>query len=129
MKRKKKSKFLRELESIPIVQTACEKVGISRNTVYRWKKEDSDFAKEFEARMEIGGDLVSDVAESHLLKAIQRGDFGSVRYWLSRRSKKFRANEEKIKTIYVNTIGQMEIMRIARKLYQMNNLDKDNNPS
>lgn len=125
MKRNKKSRFLRELESIPIVQTACEKVGLSRNTIYRWIKEDPDFAKEFEERMEIGGDLVSDVAESHLLKSIQRGESWATRYWLSRLSKKFRANEEKIKTVYVNTIEQMEIMRIARELYNMQNEGKD----
>lgn len=125
MKRNKKSRFLRELENIPIVQTACEKIGISRNTVYRWKKEDPDFSKEFEERMEIGGDLVSDVAESHLLKAIQKGESWATRYWLSRLSKKFRVSEEKIKTIYVNTIGQMEIMRIARELYDIQNEGKE----
>ena len=40
-------KFLTELRKVPIVQVACEKVGISRNTIYRWLKEDKQFAKDF----------------------------------------------------------------------------------
>ena len=37
--------FLEELKKIPIILVACEKSGISRNSIYRWKKEDKDFSK------------------------------------------------------------------------------------
>ena len=40
--------------------------------------------------MEIGEDLVNDVAESNLLVGIKNGDSIYTRYWLDRRNKKFR---------------------------------------
>ena len=39
-KDKVKDAFLEQLRKVPIIQVACEKVGISRNSVYRWKNED-----------------------------------------------------------------------------------------
>jgi hypothetical protein len=45
-KNKLQNKFFGELKKVPIVQVACEKTGVSRNSVYRWRKEDINFAKE-----------------------------------------------------------------------------------
>lgn len=70
MKKGRKTKFLEVLEKSPIVQYACEKVGISRNTFYRWLKEDPDFASSYKQSMEYGIDLVNDAAESNVLKGI-----------------------------------------------------------
>ena len=36
--------ILEQLKKTPIVQIACEKVGVGRSTYYRWKKEDSKFS-------------------------------------------------------------------------------------
>ena len=36
-------KFLNELRRVPVVQVACERCGISRESVYRWRKEDPEF--------------------------------------------------------------------------------------
>ena len=43
-----KSKLLDQLKRVPIVEAACQKAGISRQTFYRWKFEDAEFAKEVE---------------------------------------------------------------------------------
>ena len=37
--------FFAELKKVPIVLVACEKSGISRNSVYRWKREDKKFSE------------------------------------------------------------------------------------
>ena len=89
-KDKHKDLFLRELEKTPIVQVACDRIGISRNSVYRWRKEDLLFSKRMEESLEIGTDLVNDVAESNILTGIKNGDSIHTRYWLSHRHKNYR---------------------------------------
>lgn len=91
MKKKRlENKFLEELEKTPIVSVACERCGVSRNTVYRWRAEDSYFTKRMDEALEIGTDLVNDVAESNVLKGIKNGDSIYTRYWLDRRNKRYR---------------------------------------
>jgi len=86
MKKPKYSKkFLEELRKVPIVQVACEKVGVSRNTVYRWKREDKDFAKQFDAALADGVEFVNDMSESQLLQLIKEKNFSAVRFWLTSR--------------------------------------------
>ncbi|KXK00128.1 MAG: hypothetical protein UZ19_OD1000176 [Parcubacteria bacterium OLB19] len=72
MKKTKYSKqFLEELKKVPIVQVACEKTGISRNTVYRWKLEDKEFSKAFDEALADGVAFVNDMGESQLLQLIK----------------------------------------------------------
>lgn len=82
-------KFLEELRKVPIVQVACEKSGISRNTVYRWLKEDKQFAKDY-AEAEIAGvEFVNDMSESQLLQLIKDRKFSAIRLWLTNNHKRF----------------------------------------
>lgn len=86
MKKPKYAKqFLDELRKVPIVQVACEKTGVSRNTVYRWKREDEIFAKEFEEALADGVEFVNDMSESQLLQLIKEKNFSAVRFWLTSR--------------------------------------------
>ena len=89
-KNQRKRKFIKELQKTPIVQIVCEKVGISRQTYYRWQREDYEFKKGSNAALEHGVDLVNDVAESNVLKGIQNEDAGYTKFWLSRRHDKYR---------------------------------------
>jgi hypothetical protein len=82
-----KNKFLKELEKTPIVQVACEKTGISRNTVYRWRKEDMEFNTSMQEALSMGVELIGDYAESNILNGIRRGDLGATKYFLSHRHK------------------------------------------
>jgi ACT domain-containing protein len=95
MKKEKMVKlFLEELTKIPVVQSACEKTGISRNTIYRWKKEDSDFAFNVDKAIEDGIAFVNDISESQLLNAIKNNDFSAIRYWLSHNHSRYRTKVE-----------------------------------
>ncbi len=89
----KKSKvwkqLLEELERTPIVQVACEKVGISRQTYYRWAKDESMFSEIRQALLR-GIDLVNDVAESNVLAGIKGKDPGYTKYWLSHRHEAYK---------------------------------------
>ncbi len=82
-------KFLTELRKVPIVQVACEKVGISRNTIYRWLKEDKQFAKDFAEAEEAGVEFVNDMSESQLLQLIKDRKFPAIRLWLTNHHKRF----------------------------------------
>jgi hypothetical protein len=89
-KDKLKDKFLESLERTPIIQVACEQVGISRNTYYRWRKEDVDFSLLAEDRINVGINRVNDYAESNVLNGIKKGDPGYTKYWLNSRHKMYR---------------------------------------
>jgi hypothetical protein len=89
-KNRLKDKFLEELAKTPIVQIACEKSGISRQTYYRWRKEDIDFSLEADNALSQGEDLVNDVAESTVIRGVQNRDTGWTKLWLSHRHNKFK---------------------------------------
>lgn len=91
-------KFLEELKKIPIVQVACEKVGISRQSVYRWRMEDENFRLFMDVALEEGEALVNDMSESKLLAHIKEGHFSSIRFWLTKRHPKFKDNKGVLQT-------------------------------
>lgn len=89
-KHRVKDKFLEELERTPIIQAACERTGISRQTFYRWINEDQAFALAVEEHMDMGVDFVSDHAESNVLNGIKKGDPGYTKFWLNSRNARYR---------------------------------------
>jgi hypothetical protein len=89
-KHRLQKKFLEEITRTPIVQHACEKVGISRNTYYRWVNEDIDFSLAAEECLRFGIDFVNDHAESNILSGIKKGEMRATTYWLSHRHKEYR---------------------------------------
>lgn len=94
MKDKKRNEFLEQLRRIPIVQVACEKVGLSRNTVYRWRKEDKDFAAAIADALSEGEALVNDMSEGQLLTMIKEKNWSAISFWLRHRNPKFRERLE-----------------------------------
>lgn len=89
-KNKYQEPFLDELRKMPIVQVACEKVGLSRNTVYRWRKEDKKFAKKMDEAQAEGVELVSDMSESQLLTLIKEKNYSAISFWLRHRNNNYK---------------------------------------
>ena len=119
MKKPKHSKlFLDELRKVPIVQVACEKTGIARNTVYRWKREDLKFAKDFDEAMSDGVAFVNDMGESQLLTLIKEKNFPAVRFWLNKRHPAYKDKIEVTtkENIEALTPSQAKTVRHALKL-------------
>lgn len=77
-----KNQLLEQLKRTPIVEAACHKAGISRQTFYRWKAEDAEFAKEIDEAVTDGQMLVNDLAESQLISALKDRNFQAITYWL-----------------------------------------------
>lgn len=95
MKKNKKAKeFLDQLRKIPIVQVACEKTGLSRNSIYRWKNEDKEFEKNMEEALAEGEMLVNDMSESQLLTMIKEKEWSAISFWLRHRNPKFKEKIE-----------------------------------
>lgn len=77
-----KSLLVEQLKKTPIIQIACEKVGVARATYYRWKKQDTVFAKEADEAIMTGELLINDLAESQLLSAIKDKNLTAIIFWL-----------------------------------------------
>jgi hypothetical protein len=90
MKKKyKEDKFLEQLERVPNVSLACEKVGLSRNTVYRWCIEDTEFKARMDTALDSGVHSVNDLAESKLISHINNGNLRAIQYWLDNNKKNY----------------------------------------
>ena len=95
MKKKRvKNIFLENLKTVPIVQISCDKASISRNSVYRWRKEDKEFADEMDNAMAEGEDFINDVSESQLFNLIKEKSWPALAFWLRHRNPKFRDKVE-----------------------------------
>jgi hypothetical protein len=90
MKKRRKARLLLELlQKQSNISLACEKLDISRNTVYRWRKEDPKFASEMDEAMEQGRDSISDFAESQLVGHIRDGKPWAIKYWLDNNKRNY----------------------------------------
>lgn len=88
-KYRKEQALLEQLRTIPNVSLACEKVGLSRNTVYRWCKEDPEFKARLDEALESGVESVNDLAESKLIANINSGSMRAIQYWLDNNKKTY----------------------------------------
>jgi hypothetical protein len=60
--------FLRTLGEIGNVSASAEAAGIARTALYAWKRADPDFATEWEAALELGGDGLEDAAKKRAME-------------------------------------------------------------
>ena len=117
-KNKFQDQFLIELVKVPIVQVACEKTNLSRNTVYRWRKEDSTFMKKMDEALAEGVALVNDISESQLLTLIKEKNYPAISFWLRHRNNNYK-NKLEITTkedLEELTPSQAKIVKQALKL-------------
>ncbi len=94
MKTNLKKELLEQLKTIPIVELACSKVGISRQTYYRWLKSSKDFSLQVEESKKQGVSYVNDMTETELLNLIQDKNFQAVAFWLKHRHPEYRNKVE-----------------------------------
>jgi len=79
---KGKQLLIEQLRKTPIVLVACEKMGVSRATFYRWFKEDEKFKESAQEALGEGKNLINDMAESQLISSIKDKNFQAIAYWL-----------------------------------------------
>ena len=88
-KYRKEIPFLEQLAEIPNISLACERVGIARNTVYRWRNEDPDFAARMDEALVSGRNSINDLAESKLVSHINQGNMRAIQYWLDNHRREY----------------------------------------
>ena len=124
MKKSKLQKtFFEELAKVPIVHVAAEKSGLSRQSIYRWRKEDQSFADKMDEAISEGETLVNDMSEAQLLNLIKDKNFQALRFWLSHRNPKFKQRIEidsTVKTIQELSPEQKEQIRVSLELANIN---------
>jgi hypothetical protein len=98
-KKKNKALFLEQIKRTPIIQVACDMVGVTRTTIHRWRKDDPQFAKDLDDALRDGRSLVTDAAISQLLTAIKNGDLGAVKFWLKHFDENFKTKVEFLGTM------------------------------
>jgi len=139
-KHKLQKPFLEQLAKMPIVATACEKLNISRQTVYRWQEEDPDFAKQVEDAMSQGDSLVNDMAENQLLIKIRNGEWPPTKYHLDKCHPKYReknkarrkppeSREEQTKQKFIEDFKQLLQTKIPVKSQTLRMIEEDEKKS
>lgn len=121
-KNKLKNQFFDELAKIPIVQVACEKTGVSRNSVYRWRREDKEFEKKMDEAIEEGVAFVNDLTESQLLTMIKEKNWPAISFWLKHRHDKYKTRiqvEGDINTIQELNPDQKKLVEEALVLAKL----------
>jgi hypothetical protein len=114
-----KELLLEQLKKTPIIQIACEKLGIARATFYRWKTEDAKFSKRLDEALLEGCLLVNDLAESQLISAVKDRNLTAIMYWLRHHHKDYKNKlelEGSINTIQELSSEQKALVRQALKL-------------
>lgn len=126
---KYKELLLEQLKKLPIVQMACEKVGVGRSTYYRFLQEDEEFRKLAEEAILEGKKLMNDFAESQLLALIRDQSFAAIQLWLKTHHNDYRTRIEvsgKIDT--AEPILTPEQEDLIRQALQHVGVDEDGSP-
>lgn len=122
-KNKVQDQFLEELAKVPIVQVACEKTGLSRNTVYRWRKEDKTFEKKMDESLKSGVAFVNDMSESQLLTLIKEKSYPAISFWLRHRNDNYK---DKIEITTKEDSGELtkEQQKVVKNALKLASLTK-----
>lgn len=86
---KQKKAVIDQLRKTPIVQVACERIGVGRSTYYKWRKCDTTFARVADKALEAGRFFINDLAESKLLRLVQDSNLTSIIFWLKHNHPKY----------------------------------------
>ncbi|RJQ33044.1 hypothetical protein C4572_00105 [Candidatus Parcubacteria bacterium] len=124
-----KKLILEQLKKTPIVEAACQLVGISRMTFYRWKQ-NPEFAEKVDKAILEGRMLVNDLAESQLISAIKEQNLSAITYWLKHHHPSYKTKieiEGAINAVHELSPRQQELMKKAFELSGINFNNLNNN--
>ena len=110
--------IIEQLKKIPIVEIACEKVGISRSTYYRWR-EDRAFAEAADAAMKDGELYINDLSEAQVVSLIREKNWSAIAFWLRAHHPRYAAKVDvtaRVEAPKELTPEQEEAIRRAVKL-------------
>jgi len=117
LRQQQKEALLQALKRSPIVELACQKIGISRMTFYRWIKNDKIFAKNVNEKILFSRAKVNDLAESKLIENISNNHFSSISFWLRYNSGIYKQQKD-----ILNESEETNISFISHSLFRFHNI-------
>ena len=128
---KLKKVFLEQLKRTPTIETACQKVGVGRATVYRWVNCNKQFKKKVEEALTEGRTFMSDVAESQLFSLIGDKKIEAIRLYLSTHNPRYNNKIELSGTVTTKDAPlskeQKQLIKKALQLSSLRHYDKKKN--
>jgi predicted DNA-binding protein (UPF0251 family) len=124
---KLKEAFLEQLKRTPTIETACQKVGIARATVYRWINANKSFEKKVDEALSEGRTFMSDIAENQLFSLIGEKKIEAIRLYLSTHNSRYNNKLELSGSVLKDeplTKEQKKFIREALKLSSLRNYGK-----
>ena len=77
-----KENFIKVIGERFTVKETCNRCGLSRQTIYRWFKEDKKFKKEVQNTVENAILDINDDCENRILQMIGKNDKQMIKFWL-----------------------------------------------
>jgi len=106
---RQKKRFIAALEALGTVLHACKAAGISRQTAYRWHRDDPDFAEQWDEAHENAVDVV----ESVIYQKALSGDVIAAIFYLKAQRPKFRdrlnIDVEQVKSEIQERVAQLGV--------------------
>lgn len=99
-----KQTFVEHVAENGLIQVACRKTGIGRQTYYRWIEEDAAFAKKVERAIHHGRDVGCDMAESVVIGKIVEKDIGAAKFYLQHNDPRYMSpakNSERTMRVHI----------------------------
>lgn len=130
--KEKQNQLVAQLKRMPIIEVACQKINVGRNSYYRWRWQNKKFAAECDKAIEEGCALVNDLAESQLLTAMKNSNLTAVMYWLNHRHNAYKNKLEvsgglEIKKDPLDKEREQEVIRSLKLAKLIINNEGDNN--
>jgi len=125
---KAKEAFLDQLKRTPTIETACQKVGIARATIYRWIRSTKKFEKQVNDALTEGRSFMSDIAENQLFSLIGDKKIEAIRLYLSTHNPRYGNKLELSGAISTKdeplTKEQKKLIKEALELSSIRNYEK-----
>ena len=122
---RKQRRVILEIEKNPIITYACQKVGVSRATFYRWKDEDTDFADKVEEAQAKGYEYLNDFTEGKLISKIKNEDGPSIRFWLASHHERYKRARRGEKHSDIRQVGWTDMLQHAMGVLKGTKYDED----
>lgn len=120
--KKLKEALLEQLKRTPTIETACQKVGVGRATVYRWRDQNKAFKKELEAAQDEGRAFMCDVAENQLFSLIGEKKYEAIRFFLSTHNPRYSNKLEVSGSVTSDTPLTKEQKKLIREALKLSSI-------
>lgn len=121
---KLKEALLDQLKRTPTIETACQKVGVARATVYRWISASKQFEKTIDKAQQEGRAFMLDIAENQLFSLIGEKKFEAIRLYLTTHNPRYGNKLELSGSLMTKdehlTKAQKKLIREALRLSSLN---------